>query len=152
MKKSILKKIVIAAMAMSMIIGGSAVSFAGENDVVKENSQVSIESGDLEDPGISTFSNKHRTVKEYVKTRAGVKYNTADIKKATKKCVWTEEQYKVYQKVIGSNVKHFRYNEYRWSWKGYKKVGGTWKYVKSKSGVTRDQVNASDIYSFLTTF
>lgn len=41
MKKSILKKIVIAAMAMSMIIGGSAVSFAGENDMVKTDGQVS---------------------------------------------------------------------------------------------------------------
>lgn len=136
-------------MAMSMIVGGSAISFAGENDVVKENSQVSIESGDLGDPGITTFSNKHRTVKEYVKTTRGTEYNP----KRNKKCVWTQKHYKVYQKVIGSNVKHFRYNEYRWSWDGYKKEkNGKWKYVKSKSGVTRDQVNASDIYSFLTTF
>ena len=100
------------------------------------------------EPDIEPQDSKHRIVKEYIKTTSGTQYNDSK----TRKCNWTEKHYKVYQENIGTGSRVFRYNEYKWTWKGYKKVDGSWQYVKTKSGTTRTQTNASDIYSFLTSF
>lgn len=142
------KKQLILTLVVTLLFCSTSFSFATENDVLNNSAFDGIVNSEFEEPGIDTQDNKHRIVKEYIKTTSGTQYNDSK----TRKCEWTEKHYKVYQENIGTGNRVFKYNEYKWSWKGYKKVSGSWEYVKTKSGTTRSQTNASDIYSFLTSF
>lgn len=142
------KKIVVALLSLSVMISCSVISFAGEAAVVQSNEINPNSISQSEKSSATPLSNKHRIVKVYQSTDSGTQYNSAK----TRKCVWTEKHYKVYQENIGTGARQFLYNEYHWTWKGYKKVNGSWTYVKTKSGITRDHTNASNIYSFLTSF
>ena len=91
-------------------------------------------------------------VKYYWKTISGTKYNKSTAANSTKKCVWTAKVYRHYYKNTGTGKLTFRYKSYAWSWKGYNKVNGSWKYVTSKSGTTTGHSgpdNLNDWYSYL---
>lgn len=143
-----IKKIIATIISLSMFMCGASLSFASETDVISNSTAGITPITQDGDTSVDPLSNKHRTVKVHVKTTSGTQYNDGK----TRRCDWTEKHYKVYQENIGTGARQFKYNEYQWSWKGYKKVSGSWKYVKTKSGTTRDQTDASDIYSFLTSF
>lgn len=94
------------------------------------------------------------TVKKYWKTISGTKYNKSTAAKSTKKCNWKAKIYRYYYKNVGTGKLNFRYKEYDWLWKGYKKINGKWKYVTSKSGKTRKSSgpdNIDDWYVYLAT-
>lgn len=141
------KKLAIVLLIISVMVSGSVVSFAGESTVNSTESSISNTS-QSDESIVTPLSNKHKIVSVYQSTDGDTKYNSDK----TRKCVWQEKHYKVYQENIGTGVRQFLYSEYRWTWKGYKKVNGSWTYVKTKSGVTRNHTNASNIYSFLTSF
>lgn len=143
-----MKKMIVIVLSVAVLMCGTSMSFADETSV-GNNINPTAKIIDQEGNGsVEPLSNKHRTVKVYQSTDSGTEYNSAK----TRKCVWTEKHYKVYQENIGTGARQFKYNEYHWTWKGYKKVDGSWTYVKTKTGITRDHTNASNIYSFLTSF
>lgn len=132
-----------------MVLGLTSQSF-GMTAHEQVNPDLIGNANTFEDTPIPTdpTSNKHRIVDVYIKTTTETYYN----EKRTRKCVCKIKHYKVYRETIGSGVRVFLYNKYKWNWKGYKKVNGEWKYVTQKSGTTRDITDATNIYSFLLTF
>lgn len=144
-----LRKIIAMLLSICIMICGTSVCWAAViNDTILGHDS-KMEYASSGETSIVPFSNKFRNVKVYEKTTSGTETNPSN----TRKCEWTQEHYKVYQENIGTGVRHFLYNEYKWSWNGYERatVNDNWRYVTSKSGTTRDQIDASDMYSFLMT-
>ena len=96
---------------------------------------------------------KYTTIKEYKKTITGTKYDTGKKSTAKKKCEYKIAVYNIVRVPTGKQGKKTVVGkEGRWTWWGYKKVNGKWKYVKKKSGVTRTNKgpnSLNDWYQYL---